>query len=62
MKGNQVKSLKNVKANQSKRRLGNELELDIGAPHIILDGVCRGIGRKEWRRDEARRGYSREDV
>jgi hypothetical protein len=48
-----TKCLKQAKA-KSDRRLGNELEIDIGYPYLILDGVCRSIGSGKWRRDEAR--------
>ena len=44
------------------RRLGNELEIDIGYPYIIIYRVLRSIGYKERRRDEAGRGRSGEDV
>ncbi|MDD1734387.1 MAG: hypothetical protein LUP01_01990 [Methanothrix sp.] len=56
-----TKCLKQAKA-KSDRRRGNELEIDIGYPYLILDGVCRSIGSEKWRRDEARRGCIREAI
>jgi hypothetical protein len=51
-----------VKAKGYNRRLGNELEIDIGYPYIIIYRVRRSIAYEERRRDEAGRGCSGVDV